>query len=167
MTTNVTPLRKSEPKQSKAPKATKAPSAALKRRLSRQRYAAGAIGTVAVILTFLSLTHLAEGIELITHAPVWQCWALGIVIDVGFIVTKLATLCFSNEKLAKTNKLYADFIIWFTLSFSAGMNAFVFSAGAENLIFRIAACAFGFGIPAMIFAFTKLGAGLWIDAQRS
>jgi hypothetical protein len=36
--------------------------------LSRQRWTAGAVGFVATSLTALSLSHLAHGVELVTHS---------------------------------------------------------------------------------------------------
>src|SRR5262245_745099 len=50
------------------------------RAMRRQGATAVGIGAVAVTLTALSLSHLAHGIELVTHADGWESWAMAIGI---------------------------------------------------------------------------------------
>jgi ABC-type antimicrobial peptide transport system permease subunit len=51
---------------------------------------ATAVGLVATSLTALSLSHLAHGVEIVTHSAPWQAWSMAVGIDLGFIATELA-----------------------------------------------------------------------------
>jgi hypothetical protein len=53
------------------------------RALRRQAATAIAVGAVAVVLTALSLNHLATGIEIITHASGWEAMALAVGVDLA------------------------------------------------------------------------------------
>jgi hypothetical protein len=55
---------------------SKSPRPFWSRAKKRQTRAAAAVGTVAMVLTGLSLHHLASGIELVTRAPTAEAWAM-------------------------------------------------------------------------------------------
>jgi hypothetical protein len=166
MTTNVTPLRKSDPKQSRAPKATRTLTAAQKRRLFRQRVAAGMIGIVGLVLTGLSLDHLAEGVQVLTQSGPWHSLAMAIGIDAGFISLELGQLVIT-ETLRKELACYTNPTIKGTLAASALMNAYGFGSHASDTVDLVAACALGFAVPALIYVLTRVSAKMWMDAQRS
>jgi len=46
-----------------------------------------------LVLTALSLPHLAHGIELVTGAPAWESWLMAIGIDLGFLAPEIGQLC--------------------------------------------------------------------------
>jgi hypothetical protein len=52
--------------------------------------------TVAVVLVALSLSHLAQGIHLVTKAPLWEAWAMAVGIDLGFLALEIAQLSGGN-----------------------------------------------------------------------
>ena len=54
----------------------------------RQQWSAVTVALVAVVLTALSLSHLAHGIELVTRAPAWEAWSMAIGIDLGFVAAR-------------------------------------------------------------------------------
>jgi hypothetical protein len=98
--TNVVGIREVAPAAPKPRARTKSPAPAAAARAERkaavrantqevqaQRWSAGLLGGVAAVLTGLSLSHLAHGIEVITH-PVysWEPWAMGVGVDVGMIL---------------------------------------------------------------------------------
>src|SRR5262245_21291406 len=58
-------------------------SPSYRRRIRRQQVAAAAVAFVGVVLTILSLSHLAHGIGLVTSAPVWESWAIAVGVDLG------------------------------------------------------------------------------------
>jgi hypothetical protein len=138
------------------------------RRLRHQALSAIGLGAVAVVLTGLSLTHLAHGITIVTHAPAWEGWSMAIGVDLGFIGLELANIVITNERVRVATQWYRTPAIMGTLILSAIMNAFAFSAGAE-----IWTCLWGFGIgfglviPMLVYALTNVGAKLYLDATRS
>jgi len=153
--------RKSAP--SSAPKQQ---SKAQRYKLCRQRVVAGVIACVALVITVLSLSHLAAGVEVLTHDTPWHAKIMAVGFDLGFICMELAKLSISNEKLDRAVSRYADPAIIGTLVISAGMNAYAFASKADNVYFVCAGCLFGIGVPAMIYVLTRISALMWIDAQR-
>jgi hypothetical protein len=158
-------------RSTKAPKVAqgqpKVTSRAHKRRMSRLRYAAGAIGTVALTLTGLSLSHLAEGVQALTHGTEWHSWAMAAGIDLGFIGLELGQLVVTTERLRATVARYANPTIIGTLIASAIMNAYAFGSRADNWEQLVSACALGCAVPALIYVLTKVSAAMWIEAQRT
>jgi hypothetical protein len=49
---------------------------------------------------------------------------------------------------------------------SAALDAIAFSWQAQTLPMQIGAATIGLGIPARIFALTKIGAAMWIDLRK-
>jgi hypothetical protein len=139
-------------------------SARFTRALRRQAATAIAIGAVAVTLTALSLSHLAAGIEIVTHAATWEAWSMAVGIDLGFVALELSQLAI-GDKLRRQVGKYARPAIIGTLIGSAAMNAFAFAAQAGNEWMLAAAVTLGVAIPTMIFAMTKVGAMMWIDCH--
>jgi hypothetical protein len=135
------------------------------RAIRRQAVVAGCIGGVAALITALSLSHLASGVKLITCCEPWEAWAMSIAIDCGFVATKFCTLVV-GEKLRKKIATLANATIVGTLAGSAGMNVYAFAAQAANPYALAAAVALGLAIPALIFAFMRLGAALWFDCHN-
>jgi hypothetical protein len=132
------------------------------RAIRRQGGTAIAVGSVAVILTALSLSHLANGITIVTGASAWEAWAMSIGIDLGFVALELSQLATVNDKLKRQISRFAKPAIVGTLTGSAAMNAFAFAAQTINP-FMTAATALGLAIPALIYALTRVGAALYID----
>jgi hypothetical protein len=132
------------------------------RAMRRQGGTAVGIGAVAVTLTALSLSHLAHGIELVTHADTWESWAMAIGIDLGFVALELSQLATVSDKVRQQVSRFARPAIGGTLAGSAAMNAFAFAAQADGHTMMAAAITLGVAIPALIYALTRVGAGLWI-----
>jgi hypothetical protein len=130
----------------------------------RQATTALLVGGVAVGLTALSLHDLAEGVQIVTHAATWQSYAMASGIDLGFVSTELAMLT-ASDKERKAISRFANPAIIGTLCGSAIMNAFAFAQHADNALMATAAVAMGVAIPALIYAFTRIGAARWISAN--
>jgi hypothetical protein len=133
------------------------------RAIRRQLIIAGTIGVVAVAITALSLHHLATGVELVTHSTTWEAWSMAIGIDIGFIATELSQLVI-GEKLRKRLAIYLKTTVFGTLAASAAMNVGAFAAHADGWMLY-PAVLFGLAIPALIYLFTRIGAGLYIDCH--
>jgi hypothetical protein len=133
------------------------------RAMRRQLVIAGAIGSVAVALTGLSLHHLATGVELVTHSSTWEAWSMAIGIDIGFVASELAQLVI-NPKLQKQIAVYLRSTIFGTLAASAAMNVGASVMHATGwLVYP--AIAFGLGIPVLIYLLSRISAALYIDVH--
>ncbi len=148
------------------PKIARQQSAAMKRKLSRQRTMAYAIGAVGLTLTGLSLAHLAEGVQHLTHSAPWHAWAMATGIDFGFVSLELGQLAVATESLRRQVAKWCKPAIIGTLIASAVMNAYAFAAPAESTPIMVAACLLGFAIPAMIYVLSRVSVAMWIDAHR-
>src|SRR5262245_21592511 len=102
-------------------------------RAKKRQTQAAAVGTVAMVLTGLSLHHLASGIELVTRAPMAEAWAMAVGIDLGFIALEAAQLCAATQAAAKAIGRWSKPAIVGTLVASAVMNALAFGAQADGL----------------------------------
>jgi hypothetical protein len=127
----------------------------------QQTTAAGVHGAVAVVLTALTLTHSAAGIGIMTNAPVWECWALAVGIDLGFVALELAKVLGREGTIKDVNGLLNTAIIG-TLTASAIMNAFAFGHQATGWMIY-PAIALGIAIPALIYCLTRVGCKMWIE----
>lgn len=141
-------------------------SSGFRRRLARQRIASYGIGSVALVLTGLSLSHLAGGVQLLTQGDVWHSWAMAIGIDLGFIALELGQLSVTTDTMRKTVSRFAGPAVKGTLLVSAVMNAYAFAAPATCWPFAVAAAMLGVSIPALIYVLTRVSVALWIDCNR-
>jgi hypothetical protein len=136
-----------------------------RRAMRRQSLSATGIGLAIVVLTSLSLSHLASGIEIVTHSASWEGWALAVGIDCGFILMELACITTVADKVRRVVERYARPAIAGTLAGSAVMNAFAFAGDASTLQMQIAGSVMGCAIPALIYCLTRIGAALYIDCH--
>ena len=123
--------------------ATKMKSAAWRRRMQRQRYCSYGTGTISLILTILSLSHLASGIQLLTHADLWHAWAMAIGIDLSFIGLELTPLCAVTPALRASVTRFCLPAVKATLATSALMNAYAFALESPSIPFAVAASILG------------------------
>jgi hypothetical protein len=157
--------RTTAPRQDRKGAVARAPlSRQARLRLRRQAVAATGIGLVAVTMVALSLSHLAQGIELVTASPSWEAWAMAIGIDLGFVGLELAQLSAASEVVRREITRFARPAIIGTLVGSDGMNAFVFAAPAQGLMVG-PAVVLGIAVPAMIYALTRVAAAMYADCH--
>jgi hypothetical protein len=140
----------------------RATSPGYRRRLQRQQIAATAVAAVAIVLTGLSLAHLAQGIAIVTNAPVAEAWAMAVGIDLGFVALELAQLCAATPATRRAVEQFSRPAIVGTLIVSATMNAFAFGAAAEGVMMYPAA-ALGVAIPALVYALSRVTFGLAVS----
>jgi sterol desaturase/sphingolipid hydroxylase (fatty acid hydroxylase superfamily) len=147
--------------------APRAPSRRIRRAvraLRRQAATAAGVGAVAVTLTALSLSHLAHGIEIVTHCEPWEGWAMAVGIDLGFVALELSQLAI-GDRLRKQVARFARPAILGTLAGSAAMNAFAFASQAGGYVMMAAAVTLGVAIPTLVYALTRVGAALATDVH--
>ena len=120
--------------------------------------AASGILAVGLVLVALSLSHLAEGVQLVTGSQPASAWSMAIGIDLGFVALELAILAAPASTRPAVHQYAAPAIVG-TLAVSAAMNAFAFASHAQGLMLY-PAIGLGCAIPALIFALTKTAATL-------
>lgn len=158
------PKRRAQPATPNA--APVARSKAWLRKMARQRGAAYGIGSVAIVLMGLSLSHLASGVHALTHGDDWHAWAMAVGIDAGFIGLELGQLCVSTETVRRNVAKWAEPTIIGTLFVSAIMNAYAFASQSGDFIVMCAAVALGISIPTLIYVLTRVSVALWLDTQK-
>ena len=163
---NATVTRLNPTPKPKQPKPAKAPSRSAKIKGTRQRAASYAIGSVGLVLTGLSLSHLASGVQVLTHSEAWSAWSMAAGIDLGFIGLEVGQLCCSTDKLRQTVERFARPAIIGTLIASALMNAYAFASEATSWPYAAAGCALGVAIPAMVYVLTRVSMAMFMDGQR-
>lgn len=152
------------PAQKKTRRAVRprATSAGYAKRLRRQHIAASGVALVGIVLTALSLSHLAAGIALVTGAPALEAWALAIGVDLGFLALELAQLSAATPAVRRQIEKFSRPAILATLAVSATLNAFAFGAAAQGMMLYPAA-ALGVAIPALIYALSRTAFGLSVS----
>jgi hypothetical protein len=153
---NVQPIRvgthKRRPPKPAQPVARREPTFGL------QRWVAIGGAVVIAVLLFLSLTHLAEGIQLVTRCAHWQAVSVAVGVDAGLIFAEAALLVACAKAYAAIRR-YAWAMVIGTLVVSAALNALAFAHEATGWMFW-ASIGFGVFIPAAVFVCTKIAAGL-------
>lgn len=146
------------PRRLKALKVSRNVSSRFRRQERNKKIVGVVMAGVALVLTGLSLSHLAHGIEIVTHSPSWEAWAMAIGVDLGFIVVEVAKLTV-DEKTGRDICRNANVIIVGTMVGSAILNAFAFGALAEGIMV-VPAVTMGLAIPGMLYSLTKIIAKL-------
>jgi hypothetical protein len=124
------------------------------------------LGGAAAVITGLSLSHLAHGVELITQpAHEWESWTLAVGINIGMVATEIATLT-AGERVRRETRWYSGSMIAGTLLLSATINAFGFAAKATTLPFQAAGVVFGVAVPAAIYVIMRQAAAHYLDAHK-
>jgi hypothetical protein len=125
----------------------------------RQSWSAMTVALVAVVLTALSLSHLAHGIELVTRAPTWEAWSMAIGIDLGFVALEIAQLCAATERVRAEISRWTKPAILGTIVASAAMNALALGAQSEGWLLY-PAIGLGLAIPALVYCLSRVAFGL-------
>lgn len=142
-----------------------AKSSRVRAALQRQAVAAAAVAAIGLVLTALSLSHLAHGVAMVTGVPAWQAWATAIGFDLSLIALESAQLCAATEAVRRAIARYARPSILGTLGGSAAMNAFAFCEAVSGW-WLAPAIVLGIAIPTLIYVLTRIAVALYIDCQR-
>ena len=126
----------------------------------RQRMAGVGVVVIAGVLTALSLSHLAHGVEVVVSAPSWESWLLAIGIDLGFLSCEMAHLSAVSDEAKKMVGRFARPTVIATLGASAILNAFAFSSKLNGFEL-VPAILLGAAIPALIYSLTRIGIGMY------
>ena len=160
MNASVHTLKPVAPKRA-ASKNRKASKAAL---LRRHAPAIG-LGAVIVVLLYLSLSHLARGIQIVTGCEMWEGTAMAIGLDLLIVSLECAMVSTVGTKAHKQVCRFANPALIAAFTWSAGLNAFAFSATSAVLWMTITAASLGASIPILIYLGTRAWAALAINAR--
>jgi hypothetical protein len=156
---NVIPLNKS-----KARKVVRAKpvSARMVRRIKLQHGAAVLIGLIAAAMTTVSLSHIAGGVESLTHGavPGWQAWMVSLGLDANYVCMELSGIVAAMQHVRDRLHRLTRVGIPAVMGFSMALNALEFAAGATNTYELAAGIAMGVILPALVFLTFRVAAVL-------
>jgi hypothetical protein len=135
--------------------------------LLRRHAPTAGLGAVIMVLLSLSLSHLAHGIELVTGCQSWEGWSMAIGLDLLIVALEVSMVTTVGTKAHKQVCRFANPALIAAFTWSAGLNAFAFSATSAVLWMTVTAASLGASIPALIYAGTRAWAALAINARRA
>jgi hypothetical protein len=137
-------------------------TARMARRIRLQHFSAVLLGVVAAAMTTVSLSHIAGGVEHITHAavPGWQAWGVAIGLDVNYVAMEMAGVVTAMQHVRDRLHRLTRFGIPAVMGFSMALNALEFAAGATNTYELAAGIAMGVILPALVFLTFRVAAVL-------
>ena len=156
--TNVLQLRSS-------PKTSPRKRHVTKAAIIRRHAPAAGLGAVILVLLYLSLSHLARGVVIVTGCEAWEGLAMAIGLDLLIVGLECAMVATAGTKAYKPVARFANPALVVAFMWSAGLNAFAFSAASAALWMAVTAASLGASIPALIYAGTRAWAALAISAR--
>jgi hypothetical protein len=137
-------------------------SARMMRRLKLQHGSALLLGAVAAAMTTVSLSHIAGGVDHITHhaVPEWQAWGVAIGLDVNYVAMEMAGVVAAMQHVKDRLHRLTRWGIPAVMAFSMALNALEFAAGATNAWELAAGVAMGVILPALVFLTFRVAATL-------
>ena len=131
----------------------------------RRHAPAAGLGSVILVLLYLSLSHLAHGVVIVTGCEAWEGMAMAVGLDLLIVGLECAMVATAGTKAYRPVARFANPALVVAFMWSAGLNAFAFSAASAALYMVITAAALGATIPGLIYAGTRAWAALAISAR--
>ena len=117
--------------------------------------------TIATIMIFLSVSHLADALNIITSTSWWMCLLMAIGIDVGMIFSEYTRLVSKDRECQMSAFRYVQ-VATFA---SCGLNAFAFSHHWEiGTFYHAGGCLFGILLPILILWLGGQAGKLWKES---
>jgi hypothetical protein len=113
------------------------------------------LGAVLLVLLYLSLNHLANGV--LTGCEPWEATAMAIGLDLLIVGLECAMVVTAGTRAYKPVARFANPALIVAFLWSAGLNAFAFSAASAVLWITVVTATLGASIPALICAGTRRG----------
>jgi hypothetical protein len=133
-----------------------------------RKYApAAGLGTVILVLLYLSLNHLAHGIQVVTLCQDWEGLAMAIGLDLLIVGLEVAMVATAGTKSYKPVARFANPALITAFAWSSGLNGFAFSANQTELMWKVVAAALGLSIPVLICLGTRAWAALAINSRQA
>jgi len=122
---------------------------------------------VILVLLYLSLNHLARGIQVVTLCEHWEGIAMAIGLDLLIVGLEVAMVVTAGTKASKPVARFANPALLTAFAWSAGLNGFAFSANQDAMMWKAVAALLGVSIPALIYLGTRTWAALTIETRRA
>jgi hypothetical protein len=133
----------------------------------RRHAPAGGLGLVILVLLYLSLHHLAQGIQVVTLCAVWEGTAMAIGLDLLIVGLEVAMVVTAGTKAARPVARFANPALLTAFAWSAGLNGFAFSANQDAMMWKAVAAVLGVSIPILIYLGTRTWAAMTIESRRA
>jgi hypothetical protein len=133
----------------------------------RKHAPAAFLGLVVIVLLYLSLNHLARGIEVVTLCQAWEGLAMAVGLDLLIVGLEVAMVVTAGTKASKPVARFANPALLTAFAWSAGLNGFAFSANQEAVMWKAVAAVLGVSIPVLIYLGTRTWAALTIESRRT
>jgi hypothetical protein len=104
------------------------------------------------VLLYLSLNHLARCVQIVTGCEPWEATAMAIGLDLLMVGLECAMVATTGTKAYRQVARFANPALIVAFLWSAGLNAFAFSASGSVLWMTVVAASLGASIPALIYA---------------
>jgi hypothetical protein len=125
------------------------------------------LGFVILVLLYLSLNHLARGIQVVTLCQAWEGLAMAIGLDLLIVALEVAMVVTAGAKAARPVARFANPALITAFAWSAGLNGFAFSANQTEVAWKAVAAVLGVSIPILIYLGTRTWAALAIETRRA
>jgi hypothetical protein len=122
---------------------------------------------VLVALLYLSLSHLAHGVAIVTGCDPVDGLLMAIGLDLLIVGLETALVATAGGKAYKPVARFANPALVVAFAWSAGLNAFAFAAATVTLPMTITAAALGATIPALIYAGVRSWAAMCINSRAA
>jgi hypothetical protein len=127
--------------------------------MKRQTMAAAAVAVVGATLLTLSLTHMAEGVRLLTGAPVWEAVCMAIGVDAAFVSLEVGMLAAATDKVRREIGTACRVTITLTMLGSGALNSLAFTSAATGWLVWPAALL-GAAIPGLTYVLSRVAFAL-------
>jgi hypothetical protein len=162
MAATVLPLNKSVPKAT-----TRKTRRTSKAAIIRKHGPAAGLGLVILTLLYLSLNHLAHGVQIVTLCEHWEGIAMAIGLDLLIVGLEVAMVTTAGTKAARPVARFANPALLTAFAWSAGLNGFAFSANQTEVAWKAVAAVLGVSIPVLIYLGTRAWAAFTIEGRRA
>jgi hypothetical protein len=122
---------------------------------------------VILVLLYLSLNHLARGVQIVTLCEHWEGIAMAIGLDLLIVGLEVAMVTTAGTKACKPVARFANPALITAFAWSAGLNGFAFSANQEAVTWKAVAALLGVSIPVLIYLGTRSWAAMTIETRRA
>jgi hypothetical protein len=139
------------------------PRRASKAAIFRRHAPAGGLGIVILVLLYLSLNHLAHGIQVVTLCDGWEGLCMAVGLDLLIVALEIALVVTAGTKAARPVARFANPALITAFAWSAGLNGFAFSANQDVVAWKAVAAVLGVSIPILIYLGTRTWAALTVE----
>jgi hypothetical protein len=122
---------------------------------------------VILVLLYLSLNHLARGVQIVTLCQAWEGLAMAIGLDLLIVGLEVAMVVTAGTKAQKPVARFANPALITAFAWSAGLNGFAFSANQDAVMWKAVAAVLGVSIPILIYLGTRTWAAMTIESRRA